>query len=139
MAEGLLNKLGGDRFIAYSAGSKPASEVNPMAIKTMKEMGIDISNNISKSLDVYVNDPWDIMITVCDNAKEACPVFPGQKIGAHWSFEDPAEFVGTEEKTQAFYRKIAFEIERKIMLFLALPETMSRSQYETAVKDIGLK
>ncbi|MFI5264234.1 MAG: arsenate reductase ArsC [Candidatus Kapaibacterium sp.] len=139
MAEALMNHLGGSRFTAFSAGTYPAEHVNPFAIETMREMGLDISHNKSKSLDIYLNQPWDIIITVCDNAKESCPIFPGQKIGAHWGFEDPANFQGTDEQKRAFFRKIALEIERRIRLLLALPEDMISSlEYERAVKDIGL-
>ena len=134
-----MNHLGGDRFIAFSAGSFPFGNVHPLAIETMREMGLDISQNKLKSLDVYVNEPWDIIITVCDNAKESCPVFPGQKIGAHWGFEDPARFEGSDEQKRLFFRKIATEIERRIRLLLALPEdSLPFTQYERTVKEIGL-
>ena len=106
----------------------------------MREMGLDISHKKSKSLDIYVNKQWDIIITVCDNAKDACPIFPVQKVGAHWGFEDPAEFEGTDEQKRAFYRKIATEIGLRIRQLLALQEnTLPFVQYESAVKDIGLK
>ena len=140
MAEVLMNHLGGDRFIAFSAGSFPSGSVHPLAIETMREMGLDISQNKSKSLDVYVNELWDIIITVCDNAKESCPIFPGQKIGAHWGFEDPAKFEGTDEQKRLFFRKIATEIERRIRLLLALPEDkLPFLEYEREVKSIGSK
>ena len=140
MAEGLMNKLGGTRFTAFSAGSRPASAVSPLAIETMNDFGIDISSNTPKSLEVYHQEPWDLIITVCDNAREACPVFPGQKIGAHWGFEDPAEFEGTDEAKQAFFRKIALEIEKRIRLLLALPENvLPLREYEDAVQAIGLR
>lgn len=139
MAEGLMNTLGRDRFIAFSAGSRPAGFVHPLAIQTMRDMGIDISKNISKSLDLYLKDSWDIIITTCDFEAEECPTFPGQKIGAHWGFEDPADFEGTDEQKRAFFRKIATEIERRIRLLLALAKNMlPLSEYERAVKDIGL-
>ncbi len=140
MAEGLMNHLGGDRFIAFSAGSNPAEYVHPLAIETMHKMGLDISHKKSKSLDIYVNEQWDIIITVCDNAKGACPIFPVQKIGAHWGFDDPAEFECTDEQKRAFYCKIATEIEQRIRYLFALQEnTLPFVQYERAVKDIGLK
>ncbi len=140
MAEGILNKLAGDRFTALSAGSIPAGYVHPMAIETMREMGIDISQNRSKSLDVYLGEPLSFIVTVCDDAKEACPVFPGKPITAHWGFEDPAKFEGTDEEKRRIFRKIAGEIERRIQLFLALPEaTLSEMEYHQAVKDIGSK
>lgn len=138
MAEGLMNKLGEDRFVAFSAGSRPAGFVHPLAIQTMRDMGIDISGNVSKSLDIYLKDPWDIIITTCDFEAEECPTFPGQKIGAHWGFEDPADFEGTDEQKRAFFRKVALEIERRIRLLLALPEDkLPFYEYEKAVKNIG--
>ncbi len=140
MAEALLNHLGGDRFIAFSAGSIPAGFVHPLAISTMSEMGIDISHNKSKSLDLYLHEPWDLIITVCDKAKESCPIFPGQKSSAHWSFEDPAEFDGSEDEKKAFFAKIAMEIENRIRLLLDLPEDkLSFEDYQREVRRIGLK
>ncbi|HYM20738.1 MAG TPA: arsenate reductase ArsC [Candidatus Kapabacteria bacterium] len=138
MAQGLMSKLGGERFEAFSAGSYPSGYVHPLAIKTMNEMGIDISQNVSKSLDQYIGIPWNFIITVCDDAREACPVFPGGHITAHWGFEDPAKFVGGEAETRQFFREIARQIERRIQLFLALPEEkLSALEYEKAVKKIG--
>lgn len=138
MAEGIMNKLASDRFTAISAGSVSSGYVHPLAIETMREMGIDISHNQSKSLDLYLDAPLSFIITVCDDAKEACPVFPGKPITAHWGFEDPAKFEGAEEETRRFFRKIAVEIERRIRLFLALPESMlSQLEYQQAVRDIG--
>jgi arsenate reductase len=140
MAEALMNHLGADRFVAFSAGSSPAGYVHRLAIETMNEMGIDISQNKSKSLDLYLHEPWDLIITVCDDAKESCPVFPGQKIGAHWSFEDPAKFIGSEEEKKAFFQKIAMEIEGRIRLLLDLPEDKLRSDdYQREIRRIGLK
>jgi arsenate reductase len=118
MAEAFMNKLGGDRFTAFSAGSDPAGYVHPLAIKTMRERGIDISKNKSKSLDIYLQEPWDMVVTVCDDANEACPFFPGGKIREHWGFDDPAKFVGSEEQKRTFFRKIALEIENRIRQFL---------------------
>lgn len=135
-----MNHHGGNRFTAFSAGSFPSGSVHPLAIETMHEMSLDISHNKSKSLDLYVKDRWDIIITVCDNAKENCPIFPGKMIRGHWGFEDPAEFEGTNEQKRVFFRKIAAEIEHRIRLLLALPEdTLPFIQYERAVKEIGLK
>lgn len=138
MAQGIMNKIGGDRFEAFSAGSHPAGYVHPLAIETIREMGIDIASNVSKSLDEYVGQPWDIIVTVCDNAREACPVFPGQPISAHWGFEDPAHFEGPEDQKRRFFRSVAMEIEGRIRLLLALRESaMSQFEYAQEVKAIG--
>jgi len=103
-------------------------------------MGIDISANRSKSLDIYLHEPWDLIITVCDKAKESCPVFPGQKVEAHWSFEDPAEFEGNEAEKRVFFRKIAMEIERRIRLLLVLSEDkLLHHEYQGQVRNIGLQ
>src|SRR5437868_819140 len=120
MADGIMNKIGSKRFEAYSAGSDPAGYVHPMAIETMAAMHIDISKNTSKSLDVFLNQPWNLIITVCDNAKEACPIFPGQPVTAHWGFEDPAKFEGTDEEKRRYFAQIAMQIEWRIRLLLSL-------------------
>ena len=138
MAEGIMNKIGGDRFEAYSAGSDPARYVHPMAIETMAAMHIDISTNSSKSLDVYLNQPWNLIITVCDNAKEACPIFPGQPVTAHWGFEDPAKFEGTDEEKRRYFTQVAMQIEWRIRLLLSLNDTkLDELEYEHAVRHIG--
>ena len=88
MAEGLLRHLGGERFEAFSAGTE-ATHVRPLAVAAMAELGIDVSRQESKTLDRYLGEPFDAVITVCDQAAEACPVFPGAKRRLHWSFTDP--------------------------------------------------
>lgn len=138
MAEGLMNKHAGDRFIAYSAGSHPAGYVHTKAIDTMEEMGIDISQNTSKSIDAFGGELFNFVITVCDNAKEECPIFPGEPVTAHWGFEDPAKVDGSDEHITNEFRRIAVEIERRIRLFLALPEDkLSELDYLQAVRNIG--
>jgi len=102
MAEGLARHLAGDRFEVFSAGTKP-SKVNPLAIKAMAEIGLDISGQRSKHLNEFINQPFDYVLTVCDDAAEACPVFPGRAQRLHWSFADPALTTGTEaERLQSF-------------------------------------
>jgi arsenate reductase len=96
MAEGLLRHLAGDRFEVFSAGSKP-SQVNPFAIEAMRKRGIDISGQRSKHLSEYLNQPFDFVITVCDQAAETCPLFPGKALRIHWSFPDPATAQGSED------------------------------------------
>ena len=113
MAEGLLRHLGGDRFEAFSAGTE-ATHVRPLAIQTMAELGIDISEQESKTLDRYLDKPFDEVITVCDTAAEACPVFPGAGRRRHWSFEDPSKATGSEAEQLAVYRRVRDEIRSRI-------------------------
>jgi len=113
MAEGLLRHLGGDRFVAYSAGTE-ATFVRPFAIKVMAELGIDISQQESKTLDRYRGEPFEKVITVCDAAAEACPVFMGARQLWHWSFPDPAKAQGSEEEQLALYREVRDAIRARI-------------------------
>jgi arsenate reductase len=121
MAEGLLRHLAGDRFEVYSAGTE-ATFVRPQAIEAMSEIGIGISGQKSKTLDEYLGQPFDYVITVCDNANEACPVFPGAKRRLHWSFEDPAAAVGSEEERLRVFRSVRDDIEEHIEINL-LPKS----------------
>ena len=113
MAEGLLRHLGGDRFEVYSAGTD-ATQVRPLAIEVMREMDIDISGQQSKTLDRYVGEPFDKVITVCDTAAEACPVFPGAREQLHWSFLDPSQATGSPEEQRAVYRSVRDAIRARI-------------------------
>lgn len=113
MAEGLLRHLAGDRYEVFSAGTKP-SAVNPLAIAAMRELGVDISKHRSKHVDECFGKAMETVITVCDNAKEACPVFPGVKHQLHWSFEDPAAATGTEAEKLAVFREIRDQIRARI-------------------------
>ncbi|HZO26168.1 MAG TPA: arsenate reductase ArsC [Chloroflexota bacterium] len=113
MAEGLLRSLAGDRFEAFSAGTE-ATRVRPLAVKAMAELGIDVSRQESKTLDRYLGEPFDAVITVCDQAAEACPVFPGAKQRHHWSFPDPSKATGTEEQQLGVYRKVRDDIRSRI-------------------------
>jgi len=95
----------------YSAGTKPADKVNPFAVKVMSEVGIDISNGTAEDVDNYINQSFDYVVTVCDNAKEVCPVFNGEvKQQLHIPFEDPADAIGTEEEIILVYRRVRDEI-----------------------------
>ena len=106
MAEGFLKTFDSNLEV-HSAGTKPEKEVNPKAIKVMEEKDIDISNNTTKNVEKYLNDSFDYVITVCDSAKETCPVFMGDvKHRLHMGFEDPAEATGTEEEQLKVYREI---------------------------------
>ena len=113
MAEGILRTLYGDRYEAYSAGTQP-TKVNPYAIKVMSEIGIDISNHRSKSAEEFRGKEFDYVVTVCDNAKEACPFFPGGKTYLHKGFKDPSEFKGNENEIVAEFRRVGDEIKRWI-------------------------
>jgi len=117
MAEGFLKSFDSELEV-YSAGTKPAERVNPKAIQVMQEMGIDISKNYPKDVEKFVNESFDYVITVCDNAKETCPVFTG-KVGQqlHIGFEDPAEATGTEEEVLAVFRRVRDEIKEKFWEF----------------------
>jgi arsenate reductase len=113
MAEGLLRHLGGGRFAAYSAGTE-ATHVRPLAIRAMAELGIDIAGQQSKTLDRYLGQPFDAVITVCDDANEACPVFPGARRRLHWSLDDPSRATGSEAERLAVYRRVRDEIRARI-------------------------
>ena len=117
MAEGLLRHEGGDRFDVFSAGTKP-SRVRPEAIAAMGDIGIDISGHRSKSVDEFVGQNLEYVITVCDNARETCPVFPGTVKRLHWPFEDPAVMEGPENVRLAAFRKVRDQIHGRIMVFL---------------------
>jgi arsenate reductase len=113
MAEGLLRRLASERFEVFSAGTE-ASGVRPLAIKVMAELGIDISGQQSKTLDRYVDEPFDAVITVCDQANEACPVFFGAKQRLHWSFPEPSNATGSEEQRLQVYRQVRDAIQERI-------------------------
>lgn len=118
MAEGLLRQLAGDRFEVYSAGTNPVG-VNPISIEVMKELGIDISHHTSKSLDQFLTEPFDFIITVCDRAKESCPIFPGDAVRIHWSFDDPAAVQGGEQERLRVFRRVRDELLTRLRLFAA--------------------
>ena len=113
MAEGLLRHLAGDRFEALSAGTE-ATHVRPPAIRAMQEIGVDISGQESKTLDRYLGEPFDAVITVCDQANEACPVFFGARERLHWSFPDPSKATGSEDEQLVVYRSVRDAIREHI-------------------------
>lgn len=113
MAEGLLRYLAGDRFDVFSAGTQ-ATHVRPLAIRVMAELGIDISGQKSKTLDRFLNEPFDVVITVCDQANELCPVFNRALKRLHWSFLDPSKATGTEEEQLYVYRQVRDAIRSRI-------------------------
>lgn len=117
MAEGLLKSFD-DKLEVYSAGTNPSSRVHSKAIRVMKEVGIDISQNVPKNVDRFLDQSFDYVITVCDNAKETCPVFTGKvKHRLHIGFEDPADATGTEEEIIAVFRKVRDEIKERFKEF----------------------
>jgi arsenate reductase len=113
MAEGLLRHLAGNRFEVISAGTE-ATHVRPLAVKAMNELEIDISGQESKTLERYLGQPFDYVITVCDEANEACPVFPGARRRLHWSFEDPAQATGSEEERFRVFQSVRNKIKERI-------------------------
>jgi arsenate reductase (thioredoxin) len=117
MAEGLLRYFGNGKFEVYSAGTNP-SFVHPLAIEAMNEIGIDISWHRSKSVMEFIGQSFDYVITVCDKAKESCPTFPGDVKRIHWSFEDPAEAIGTKEERMKVFRKVRDQIKEHILSFI---------------------
>jgi arsenate reductase len=117
MAEGLLRELGGENLEVFSAGSTP-SIVNPYAIEAMKLRGIDISSHRSKSLQEFIKEPFDYVITVCDNAAETCPFFPGKAQRIHWSFPDPAAVEGNHDEILASFVTVRDGLEEKFRDFV---------------------
>jgi protein-tyrosine-phosphatase len=138
IAEALLTKKGAGRFEAVSAGSKPAPRVNPFAVRVLAEAGIPWEGKVPKGLDGLDRERWDFVITVCDRAKEACPIFPGTPILAHWGMPDPAEVEGAEAEKLRAFRDTLVTLSRRIDLLLALPiEKLERLVLEGEVGRIG--
>lgn len=117
MAEGLLRQMGGERFEAFSAGVEP-SFVRPQAIQVMQEIGVDISSHRSKSVDEFVDQRIDYVITVCDHANQRCPIFPAQVKRIHWSIDDPVTPGSETEHLQAF-RRARDELKQRLQIFIA--------------------
>lgn len=140
-AEYLLRRIGGPRFQVYSAGSNPTGKVNPYALQVLNEVyHIDASEARSKSWEEFQAVEFDFVITVCDNARETCPVWPGQPIIAHWGSPDPASVEGTDEEKYREFKQVAFQIQRRIELFCALPfEKVDRLRLAALTKEIGQK
>lgn len=125
MAEGLLRHDAGAAFEVFSAGTRP-SRLRPEAIVAMRELGIDISQQRSKSVDEFTGQKFDYVLTVCDNAKESCPLFPGATAAIHHNFEDPAASAGSEEQRLALFRRVRDEIREYLGTLLARCSTPSR-------------
>lgn len=122
MAEGLFRELSGGDWHAHSAGSKPAGYVHPLAVRAMQEVGVDLGAAESKSLDPYRDQDFDLVVTVCGNAAEACPTFPGAARLVHWPFEDPADATGDEEEQLVMFRTVRDQIAARIRRFIETGE-----------------
>ena len=119
LAEGILRAASQGRFRVASAGSKPAGYVHPLAIVVMREIGIDLAAHHSKHLNEFLNQPVETVITVCGNADQVCPIFPGQVNRHHWGFDDPAHATGTEAEKLAVFRRVRDEIRRVFEAYAA--------------------
>ena len=126
MAEALLNTKGKGRVHAESAGSRPAAQVNPYAVDTLREHGVPWSGHPPRSVAGLEREPWDFVITVCDRAKESCPIFPGKPAQAHWSLPDPAEVQGDDAAKRAAFRLTLLDLTRRIDLLLSLKDFVPR-------------
>ena len=139
LAEYLLRKTDPRRFESFSAGSDPKGEVHPLALRLLREVyKIDASDARSKSWEEYKDVPFDFVVTVCDNARESCPYWPGQPIIAHWGLPDPAHFEGPEAEHYALFKDAGRVLARRIELFCNLPlEKLDRLKIERLTREIG--
>ncbi|HYV10791.1 MAG TPA: arsenate reductase ArsC [Pyrinomonadaceae bacterium] len=141
LGEYLLRRLGGPRFEVFSAGSFPTGKVNPLAIQVLRDVyNIDASEARSKSWEEFNDLEFDFVVTVCDNARETCPIWPGQPIVAHWSSPDPAVVKGTEAEKYRAFEDVASQINRRLQLFTSLPlDNLDRVKLAAAIQEIGTK
>ena len=139
MAEALLAHYGGNHFLSSSAGSFPTGSVHPLSLETLKTRGIATQGYRSKSWNEFADQRVDVVITVCDAAAgEACPLFPGKPLKAHWGVEDPAKFVGTPEETRAEFARICDTLERRVRALVRLPlEKMGADEQQQKIREIG--
>ena len=139
IGEYLLRRQGGSRFQVYSAGSFPTGKVNPLAVQVLQDVyNIDASQARSKSWEEFKDVEFDFVVTVCDNARESCPVWPGQPIVAHWSIPDPAAIEGTDAEKYSAFKDAAFQINRRLELFMSLPlDKLDRLKLAAAMQEIG--
>jgi len=136
IGEYLLRSKGEGRFEVFSAGSQPTGRVNPLAVKVLRdEYGIDASGARSKSYDEFKGQEFDFVITVCDNAREACPVWPGQPVVAHWGSPDPAAAQGTEDERYRVFVDVAAQIASRVAVFCGYTDEMLRDA--AAVRSVG--
>ena len=141
IGEYLLRRLGGSRFQVFSAGAFPTGKVNPFAIQILKDVyNIDASEARSKSWEEFKDVEFDFVVTVCDNARESCPVWPGQPIVAHWSSPDPAAVTGTDAEKYRAFKDVAFQIDRRLQLLTSLAlDKLDRLKLVAAIQEIGSK
>ncbi len=138
IAETILNRVGRGRFVAESAGARPAPRVNPLAIEVLERYGYFWTGHAPRGLAGLQQEDWDFVITVCDRAKEACPIFPGQPVIAHWGMPDPAAVAGTPEERRRAFEDALLTIRRRLDLFVSLPiEKLTRLALEKRVRAIG--
>ena len=139
--EYLMRRAGGARFQVFSAGSFPTGKVNPLAIQVLQDVyDIDASEARSKSWEEFSDVEFDFVITVCDNARESCPVWPGQPIVAHWSSPDPAAVEGTDAERYRAFKDVAFQINHRLELLTSLPlDNLDRLKLAAAIQEIGSK
>jgi arsenate reductase len=130
MAEALLRRHGGDRFEVYSAGTQPRG-VNPMTLRVLEDAGIDASWARSKSVDEFLGQSFDYVVTVCDQARQVCPVFPGVHESMHWGYDDPADATGTDEQRLAVFRRVFTAMGERISQFVAVTTRPATSAART--------
>lgn len=138
IAQVVLDRKGRGRFLADSAGSQPAGRVHPRAVASLEGHGYFFTGHPPQNVDAVLHQPWDFVITVCDRAKESCPVFPGQPVIAHWGMPDPAEVTGTEVEQQRAFDDTLVLVSRRIDLLLALPmQKLEKLALQQRVEEIG--
>ena len=139
IGEYLLRQLGGSRFQVFSAGSFPTGKVNPLAIRVLNDVyNIDASQARSKSWEEFKDVEFDFVVTVCDNARETCPLWPGQPMVAHWSSPDPAAVEGTDAEKYRAFKEVAFQLNHRLQLFTSLPlDKLDRVELAAAIEEIG--
>jgi arsenate reductase len=118
MAEALLRQHGGDRFEVHSAGTEPRG-INPLTLRVLSDAGIDASWARSRSVTEYLGERFDFVITVCDQARQVCPVFPGVHESLHWGYQDPAEATGTDEERLAVFSRVFIQMSERVRQFAA--------------------
>ncbi len=131
MAEVLLRARGGERFEVHSAGTEP-SAVRPLTLRVLEEAGLDTSRLRSKSVEEFLGQRFDYVVTVCDQARQTCPVFPGRHVSLHWGYEDPAAAEGTEEERLAVFRRVFTQIASRIGQFAAIAERQRETRAATS-------